>query len=230
MLASLLISGLLSVSSLGAAHTEPLKLYDTLPSPLARPLHRTLGQGSSSQRVKDAQAKLVQLKMLPPQYADGFFNLQTEQAVRALQKASTRTEVDGRIGPTTWRALRFQKPLIGRWKDQPLRHAEVWLDRQLLVLVSKGEVVKVVQVSTGQPGLGTPAGTWQVQSQDADSYSVQYDAPMPWASYYNGGYAIHQSDSVPEYPASHGCTRVPAAFAKDVFQWLAIGTPVRIFA
>ena len=100
----------------------------------------------------------------------------------------------------------------------------------MLVLVSKGEVDKVVQVSTGQPGLGTPVGAWRVQRQDADSYSVQYDAPMPWASYYDGGYAIHQSDSVPEYPASHGCTRVPAVFAKDVFQWLAIGTPVRIFA
>lgn len=203
-----------------------MRMYDRLPSPLSRPLRTPLSEGSEGGQVLAAEERLADLAMLPK--ADDYFGTDTTEAVRALQKASG-LPVDGQVGASSWRALRRQTPLRPRWDSGADRHAEVWLDKQLLLLVAKGEVARVVQVSTGQPGMDTPKGTWEVYLQDPDAVSTKYgNAPMPFASYYNGGYAIHQSDSVPEYPASHGCTRVPASFAEGVFEWLQPGDPVRV--
>lgn len=41
-------------------------------------------------------------------------------------------------------------------------------------------------------------------------------APMPYSLFFQGGYAIHGSDEVPGYNASHGCVRV---FKEDA-KWL----------
>lgn len=166
--------------------------------------------------------------MLPRSFVDRRFGPETYEAVRAFQK-SEGLAVDGSVGRGTWRRLASAYPLAPRREGRG-RHAEVWLDRQLLLLVEDGDLRRVVQVSTGKPGLDTPVGSWKVYMQDADAYSEQYDSPMPWASYYSGGYALHQSDSVPEYPASHGCTRIPAVFAEQVFNWLSPGDRVDIIA
>jgi lipoprotein-anchoring transpeptidase ErfK/SrfK len=42
-------------------------------------------------------------------------------------------------------------------------------------------------------------------------------APMPYAMFFKGGYAIHGSDYVPSFNASHGCIRVLPADA----EWLS---------
>ena len=40
------------------------------------------------------------------------------------------------------------------------------------------------------------------------------------SSYFIGGYAIHGYSSVPNYPASHGCLRVPIPNARQIFDWV----------
>lgn len=205
----------------------PMRMYDRLPSPLSQPLKTSFSEGAEGRQVLAAEEKLSQLSMLPAGAADGSFETDSSEAIKALQKAAG-LPVDGQVGSDTWRALRRQKPLEARWQSTA-RHAEVWLDKQLLLLVEGGEVEHVVQVSTGQAGMSTPTGTWAVYLQDPDAVSTKYgNAPMPFASYYDGGYAIHQSDSVPDYPASHGCTRVPASFSEMVYEWLKVGDPVRV--
>jgi lipoprotein-anchoring transpeptidase ErfK/SrfK len=40
---------------------------------------------------------------------------------------------------------------------------------------------------------------------------------------------MHEYPHVPEYPASHGCVRLPAGEAARVYQFAEVGTPVHVF-
>jgi lipoprotein-anchoring transpeptidase ErfK/SrfK len=40
---------------------------------------------------------------------------------------------------------------------------------------------------------------------------------------------MHEYPYVPEYPASHGCVRLPAGEARRVFAFAEVGTPVSVF-
>jgi lipoprotein-anchoring transpeptidase ErfK/SrfK len=107
------------------------------------------------------------------------------------------------------------------------RHVEVWLDRQVVLLVDDGGRVRtIISASSGAAGHDTPAGTFSVSRKELRSWSVPYSVWMPWASYFTGGIALHESASVPAYPASHGCVRLPAGFARQVYDFAPIGTPV----
>ena len=45
-------------------------------------------------------------------------------------------------------------------------------------------------------------------------------------SYFSSGYAVHGSESVPAYPASHGCVRIPMFAAKEFSRMAPVGTLV----
>ena len=67
------------------------------------------------------------------------------------------------------------------------------------------------RVSTGRAGFGTPAGTFHPQRMAARWFStVYYNAPMPHAIFFYGGFAIHGSHDIARLggPASHGCIRL----------------------
>ena len=67
------------------------------------------------------------------------------------------------------------------------------------------------RVSTGRPGYGTPAGVFHPQWMAARWFSrVYYNAPMPHAIFFHGGFAIHGSYDIARLggPASHGCIRL----------------------
>jgi lipoprotein-anchoring transpeptidase ErfK/SrfK len=51
---------------------------------------------------------------------------------------------------------------------------------------------------------------------------------MPYAAYFRGGIATHESPDVPSYPASHGCVRLPAGEAERVYRFVEVGTPVAV--
>jgi lipoprotein-anchoring transpeptidase ErfK/SrfK len=69
----------------------------------------------------------------------------------------------------------------------------------------------------------TPAGEYAVYRRGSASCKSKKfpvgrgGAPMPYCTFFNGGYAIHGSYSVPDYNASHGCIRVEPHMAK----WLS---------
>ena len=69
----------------------------------------------------------------------------------------------------------------------------------------------------------TPTGTYTVFSKRGASCKSGVfpiptgGAPMPYCMFFNGGYAIHGSTSVPGYHASHGCVRV----FNDDAKWLS---------
>jgi lipoprotein-anchoring transpeptidase ErfK/SrfK len=79
-------------------------------------------------------------------------------------------------------------------------------------------------VSSGTKGRETPAGIFSVLQKNADHYSNLYDdAWMPHMQRLTwSGIALH-GGPLPGYPASHGCVRMPYAFAAQLFGATRLG-------
>lgn len=103
-------------------------------------------------------------------------------------------------------------------------------DTQTLVVYDGDQVVATSNVSTGKRGHTTPSGIFSVIEKKKMHHSNLYDdAPMPWMQRITwSGVALHESHHVPNYPASHGCVRMPRAFAKELFSMTKRGFHVVI--
>ena len=82
-------------------------------------------------------------------------------------------------------------------------------------------------VSTGMAGHPTPMGVFSVIQKDRYHHSNIYsNAPMPFMQRITwGGVALH-AGVLPGYPASHGCIRMPEAFAIKMWGWTKMGARV----
>ena len=167
-------------------------------------------------------ARLVRIGYLPAASVSGEA---TVEALIAFQKQEGLAG-DGVAGPQTKAAL---KRAVRPAPPRPLARAvEISLSHQLLYLVSYGVALRTIAVSTAAPGHVTPQGRFRVYRKETLSWSVPYSSWMPYASYFDGGWAIHGYPSVPVYPASHGCVRVPLIFDREVYTFASIGTPVLV--
>jgi lipoprotein-anchoring transpeptidase ErfK/SrfK len=96
--------------------------------------------------------------------------------------------------------------------------------------VYRGEIlIGASTVSTGKDGKDTPLGTFPILQKSEVHKSNLYDsAPMPFMQRLTwDGVAIHAGMN-PGFPASHGCIRVPTAFARNLFGVTSKGTPVLV--
>ena len=96
--------------------------------------------------------------------------------------------------------------------------------------VYRGEIlIAASTVSTGKDGKDTPLGTFPIlQKSEIHKSNLYDDAPMPFMQRLTwDGVAIHAGMN-PGFPASHGCIRVPTAFAKKLFAITSKGTPVLV--
>lgn len=121
----------------------------------------------------------------------------------------------------------------------------------------KGDtVVGESKCSSGKKGFGTPAGSYKVTQRDKNHASNLYGkilnaegsvivsdadtskhkvpeggsfagAKMPFYLRFHNGYGLH-AGRVPNYPASHGCVRLPRFMAEHFFNHSVIGTPVTV--
>jgi lipoprotein-anchoring transpeptidase ErfK/SrfK len=93
-----------------------------------------------------------------------------------------------------------------------------------------GTLIGVSTVSTGRSGHETPAGDYHVLEKARDHRSNQYsNAPMPFMQRLTwDGIALH-AGVVPGHPASHGCIRLPLAFARNLFAVTRVGARVHIY-
>ena len=98
----------------------------------------------------------------------------------------------------------------------------------MLLAFEDGKLHRAVHTSTGVGGI-TPSGSFRVYRKETLSWSVPFGVWMPYASYFIGGIAMHEYSSVPGYPASHGCVRLPAGDAERVYRFARYGTPVFVF-
>jgi hypothetical protein len=92
-----------------------------------------------------------------------------------------------------------------------------------------GAPIGVSTVSTGAPGHRTPTGVFVILQKAVTHKSNKYsDAPMPFMQRLTwDGIALH-AGRLPGYPASHGCIRLPLAFAKLLFGITRLGLTVVI--
>ncbi len=107
----------------------------------------------------------------------------------------------------------------------------VSLENQLAFLYKGNTLVAVSSVSSGKPGRDSPAGIFQILTKKPMHRSKKYEnAPMPFAQFFTDyGVAFH-AGAIPGHPASHGCIRLPSAFAKKLYSVTDVGTPVLIGA
>src|SRR3984957_6827083 len=84
-------------------------------------------------------------------------------------------------------------------------------------------------ISTGMRGHPTPMGVFSVIAKEKLHHSNIYSgAPMPFMQRITwSGIAIH-AGVLPGYPASHGCIRMPMAFAVKMYGWTKMGARVVI--
>jgi hypothetical protein len=99
-------------------------------------------------------------------------------------------------------------------------------EQQITVYGANGSILRA-PVSSGRPGYETPAGIYSVLQKEAEHYSNLYDdASMPFMQRMTwSGIALH-AGVVPGHPASHGCVRMPYAFAEQLFGLTKIGMRV----
>ncbi|HEX8387419.1 MAG TPA: L,D-transpeptidase family protein [Sphingomonas sp.] len=89
---------------------------------------------------------------------------------------------------------------------------------QKLYVYRANRLLAVSTVSTGKPGHATPTGVFPILEKRREHYSNLYNnAPMPFMQRLTwDGVALH-GGKLPGYPASHGCVRLPNAFAERLF-------------
>lgn len=105
----------------------------------------------------------------------------------------------------------------------------VSLADQVAYVYRGGALIGVSTVSTGKPGKSTPAGEFTILQKKVFHRSNLYsNAPMPYMQRLTwSGIALH-AGQLPGYPASHGCIRFPAAFARQLYAITAMGGAVSV--
>ncbi len=200
-----------------------------------------IGQGAKGDKVLALQQRLKELKydITEP---DGRYGDETYHAVMAFQKVNhlartgraniaTLTAMDTAIDPA---------PLV---PTGGVDRIEIDLVGQYLGLYQGNTLVKLLSISSGSgkdfcvldPDTNktecdkaiTPGGSFRVARRvigwRESKLGLLYN-PL----YFNGGIAIHGAASVPGYPASHGCVRIPMTSSQWFPEEVSDGTPVYV--
>jgi hypothetical protein len=151
---------------------------------------------------------------------DSSFGLDTRDAVVAFQKLHGLPRT-GSVDARFWQVLSASSTPRARY---PGDHIEVSKPLQVLFIVRGGRVILVSHVSTGATG-NTPVGRWHVYSKVPGWLSDgMFDS-----SFFLRGFAIHGYPTVPFYPGSHGCVRVPVWLAPRIYSYDPPGSTIYIY-
>ena len=183
------------------------------------------GQGARGLKVLLLQRGLLRLGFATP--VTGYFDGLTANAVNAFRKTNGMGR-DGYAAKSVYAmVLRHQGAYRLRYRRSGTngKHVEFDWSRQVLVLAQRGRPYRVYHTSSGAPVTPTVFGSYRFYRQDPGTNSKG----MVHSSYFIGGYAIHGYPSVPTYPASHGCLRVPIPNARQIYDWVDIGDPIFLY-
>lgn len=154
----------------------------------------------------------------------GLYDARTARAVLAFRKVTGMQRTYEASNTVFKKLLRGAGTFRVRFPSHG-RHIEASLSRQVMALISRGKAIRIYPTSTGAPATPTIRGSFRVYMKTPGTNAKG----MIHSSYFIRGYAIHGYVSVPVYPASHGCLRVPPAEALSIFNWVRIGTPVDVY-
>ena len=190
---------------------------DPWPTPL-----EAVGTSSGAATI-DVQNRLAQLGFWHAG-SDGDYGLTTRQAVMAYQKYTGLLEATGVVDGYTAAFLTATTERARASADTGTL-VEIDKTKQLLFFVVDGRTVWVLNTSTGngeaytEPDKNTPGETITGVALTPDGlWKVNRERPEGWwegdlgeiyrPKYFRGGVAVHGSNKIPNYPASHGCVRV----------------------
>jgi len=178
--------------------------------------------GSRGRFVQLVQQQLAALHFYIPQ--TGIYDQGTGLALDAYHRL---------LGWGTYQTL--DAPTIGRLLDgygafqvrypRDGKHAEGDIGKQLLALLHGSQVDAIYPISSGKPSTPTILGRFRVYSK-VPGYLPD---GMYYSNFFYGGYAIHGYDPAPDYPASHGCMRLPIVDATAVYRWINYGDRVDVY-
>ena len=214
---------------------EPVKIEPFLPI-------KPLKVGSKGENVLAMKKKLADLHY-DIGLVDDVYDQQTRQGVMAFQKYN-QLKRTGTYDFDTQKALYLASRPEGNHPELGLPRIEIDITRQVLLFFDDKGLNRVIPVSTGtnrkyceiskksgQEVCGvahTPRGKFSIQSRvhgkRESDLGVLFN-PL----YFNGGFAIHGSPSVPNYNASHGCVRIPIETSVWFYETVPNGTPVIVF-
>ena len=200
-----------------------------------KPAPAGLGPGSKGPEVKALQEALA-AQRYSVGGIDGVYAGMTTHAVMAFQKAHGMART-GRATPDVLDKIKTAGPLGPMLPGGGANRVEIDLKRQILQLYKGGELVTVLSVSTGNNKkfcvdgqcdvAVTPGGSFRV-TRKISGIRVSRLGKLWNPVYFNGGIAIHGSPSVPAYPASHGCVRIPIPVSEWFHSQVPTGTPVYV--
>jgi len=214
----------------GTASTTATSPPTTPPPTYAKVVFtRTIKQGDKGDETARIQQRLKDLAF-DPGPVDGRFGLTTTQAVWAYQKliGLTGKQVDGKVSPDLW--SKMQDPLVIAPMDNKSTptHVEVDLVKQVAIVWNGTTPRLITHISSGSGkhwcengwcGVAvTPPGAYKFNRRIA-GWRQAVLGLLYNPVYFNGGIAMHGALSVPQYPASHGCIRLPMHIA-DYFPTL----------
>jgi hypothetical protein len=197
-------------AALGRLEATGVKVFAVRPS---------LHPGSRGPLVRLLQTRLARLHYVVPR--SGVFDSGTELAVLTWRKVAHMSRTMVADEPV------FRGLLAGRGRfhvrhRQDGHHVEARLDLQVLALIDHGRVQRLYHTSSGKNSTPTVRGRFKVYSKTPGFNSEgMFDS-----NYFFRGYAIHGYASVPTFPASHGCLRVPLRYAASIYDWVRIGDVV----
>ncbi len=178
---------------------------------------------------------------LPPDltslWTEGSENVITKAAVMTFQ-SQNGLSVDGLAGQKVWSAL-LAATSSGKTDTSPYNYVLVnkQLPQNLTLFENGAPTLTGVAVNTGAPGADTVDGTYPVfehvpssRMQGTNPDGSTYDDPdVPWASYFNGGDALHGFvRATYGSPQSNGCVEMPIATAAQVWPLTPVGTLVTV--
>lgn len=192
-------------------------------------------QGSKGDDVRAMEQKLADMQYDAGK-VDGVFDAATGHAVMAFQKV-TGMDRSGRATPDVIEAIAKANAPGPMLPDGGPNRVEIDLKKQAMQVYKGGELARVLSVSSGNNKKYCVEGECDVAVTPGGSFKVNRKIRGIRVSrlgelfnplYFNGGIAMHGSPSVPAFPASHGCVRVPMNSSLWLFDNVPMGTPVYV--
>src|SRR5258708_1650819 len=126
-----------------------------------------------------------------------------------------------------YQAKKIEAPEKESTKPQGPLIIAISIEKQNLKIYDAKGFFAETPISTGMRGHPTPMGVFSIIQKHKFHHSNIYSgAPMPYMQRITwSGVAMH-AGVLPGYPASHGCIRMPMAFAVKMWNWTKMGARV----
>jgi ankyrin repeat protein len=124
-----------------------------------------------------------------------------------------------------WRSAQI---LLGGGPAPDKLRLEISLAMQRVALVRDGKPIYQSRCSTGRAGYSTKRGEFVITNKERNHRSTIYHVEMPYFMRLSClDFGMH-AGYVPNYPASHGCIRLPEDTARKLFSEIPVGTLVTV--